>query len=134
MRPGGKVRPRSPRWRPRARRSSRRTCWSSTGDTSTSPSPDDWAALAADLSAEYGRVDALVNNAGVAARERLPHVTLETWHKTFDINVTGPLLGIQALVPLMPAGSSIVNICSVAAAVAATRRRRTPPRSGRSAG
>jgi 3alpha(or 20beta)-hydroxysteroid dehydrogenase len=74
-----------------------------------------WAALAAWLSSEYGRVDALVNNAGVAARERLPHVTLETWHKTFDINVTGPLLGIQALVPLMPAGSSIVNICSVAA-------------------
>jgi 3alpha(or 20beta)-hydroxysteroid dehydrogenase len=74
-----------------------------------------WATLAAWLSGEYGRVDALVNNAGVAARERLPHVTLETWHKTFDINVTGPLLGIQALVPLMPAGSSIVNICSVAA-------------------
>jgi 3alpha(or 20beta)-hydroxysteroid dehydrogenase len=74
-----------------------------------------WAALAAWLSSEYGQVDALVNNAGVAARERLPHVTLETWHKTFDINVTGPLLGIQALVPLMPAGSSIVNICSVAA-------------------
>ena len=67
------------------------------------------------LSSEHGRVDALVNNAGVAARERLPHVTLETWHRTFDINVTGPLLGIQALVPLMPAGSSIVNICSVAA-------------------
>ena len=38
-----------------------------------------------------------------------------TWHQTFDINVTGPLLGIQALAPLMPPGSSIVNICSVAA-------------------
>ncbi|CAI9401438.1 SDR family NAD(P)-dependent oxidoreductase [Nocardioides sp. T2.26MG-1] len=75
----------------------------------------DWATLAADLDAEYGRVDALVNNAGVAARERLPDVTLETWQRTFDINVTGPLLGIQALAPLMPPGSSIVNICSVAA-------------------
>jgi 3alpha(or 20beta)-hydroxysteroid dehydrogenase len=74
-----------------------------------------WAELAAWLSSEYGRVDALVNNAGVAARERLPNVTLETWHTTFDINVTGPMLGIQALVPLMPPGSSIVNICSVAA-------------------
>ena len=74
-----------------------------------------WQELAAWLAASYGRVDALVNNAGVAARERLPHVTLETWQRTFDINVTGPLLGIQALVPLMPAGSSIVNICSVAA-------------------
>lgn len=75
----------------------------------------DWATLAADLEAEYGRVDALVNNAGVAARERLPNVSLEAWQRTFDINVTGPMLGIQALVPLMPPGSSIVNICSVAA-------------------
>ena len=33
-----------------------------------------------------------------------PHVTLEAWHQTFDINVTGPLLGIQALVPLMAPG------------------------------
>jgi 3alpha(or 20beta)-hydroxysteroid dehydrogenase len=74
-----------------------------------------WAELAGWLSSEYGRVDALVNNAGVAARERLPHVTLSTWHRTFDINVTGPMLGIQALAPLMPRGSSIINICSVAA-------------------
>jgi 3alpha(or 20beta)-hydroxysteroid dehydrogenase len=74
-----------------------------------------WQELAEWLAASYGRVDALVNNAGVAARERLPSVTLETWQRTFDINVTGPMLGIQSLVPLMPAGSSIINICSVAA-------------------
>jgi 3alpha(or 20beta)-hydroxysteroid dehydrogenase len=78
-------------------------------------SESDWAELASWLSAEHGRVDALVNNAGVAARERLPHVSLDQWHTAFDINVTGPLLGIQALAPLMPPGSSIVNICSVAA-------------------
>lgn len=78
-------------------------------------SPQEWSDLAAWLSSEHGEVHGLVNNAGVAARERLPHVTLETWQKTFDINVAGPMLGIQALVPLMPAGSSIVNICSVAA-------------------
>ena len=77
--------------------------------------PAAWAALASWIEESYGRVDALVNNAGVAARERLPDVTLETWDQTFAINVTGPMLGIQALVPLMPPGSSIVNICSVAA-------------------
>jgi len=70
-----------------------------------------WASLAASLE----RVDALVNNAGVAARERLPYVSRAGWQRAFDINVTGPMLGIQALVPLMPPGSSIVNVCSVAA-------------------
>lgn len=77
--------------------------------------PEGWAALAESLRSEYGEVHALVNNAGVAARERLPNVSLDSWQRTFDINVTGPMLGIQALVPLMPPGSSIVNICSVAA-------------------
>lgn len=76
---------------------------------------DGWAALADWLRAGYGRVDALVNNAGVAARERLPEVSRAAWQRAFDINVTGPMLGIQALVPLMPPGSSVVNICSVAA-------------------
>jgi len=70
-----------------------------------------WASLAASLE----RVDALVNNAGIAARERLPNVSRAGWQRAFDINVTGPMLGIQALVPLMPPGSSIVNVCSVAA-------------------
>ncbi|GAA4691131.1 SDR family NAD(P)-dependent oxidoreductase [Phytohabitans rumicis] len=78
-------------------------------------SPTEWAALAQTVRERYGRVDALVNNAGVAARERLPHVSLDVWQRTFDINVTGPMLGIQALVPLMGPGSSIVNVCSVAA-------------------
>jgi 3alpha(or 20beta)-hydroxysteroid dehydrogenase len=77
--------------------------------------PRDWARLADQMRADHGHVDALVNNAGVAARGRLPHVDLAVWHRTFEINVTGPLLGIQALVPLMARGGSIVNICSVAA-------------------
>ena len=77
--------------------------------------PSGWAELAAWLEAEHGHVDALINNAGIASRGRLPYVDLDTWRRTFEINVTGALLGIQALVPLMPAGSSIVNVCSVAA-------------------
>ncbi|MEU6807297.1 SDR family NAD(P)-dependent oxidoreductase [Streptomyces neyagawaensis] len=71
-----------------------------------------WDALAAYLEEHHGRVDALVNNAGVAARDRIPDVDPQAWQRTFDINVTGPLHGIQALVPLMRAGASIVNVCS----------------------
>lgn len=78
-------------------------------------SPDEWSELAGWLGAGPGSVHGLVNNAGVAARDRLPEVDLDSWHRTFDINVTGPLLGIQALVPLMRPGASIVNVCSVAA-------------------
>lgn len=75
------------------------------------------------------RVDALINNAGVAGRERLPDVDLGNWDRTFAINVTGPMLGIQAPVPLMPPGSSIVKrllggrgLRHVAAAYTASKR------------
>jgi 3alpha(or 20beta)-hydroxysteroid dehydrogenase len=77
--------------------------------------PAAWEALATHIAAAHGRLDGLVNNAGVPARGRLPDVDLEVWERTFRINVTGPMLGMKYLVPLMPPGGSIVNICSVAA-------------------
>jgi 3alpha(or 20beta)-hydroxysteroid dehydrogenase len=76
---------------------------------------EDWESLAAELRDRYGRVDALVNNAGIVGRDRLPDIDPAAWDRTFAINVTGPMLGMKTLAPLMPAGSSIVNICSVAA-------------------
>ena len=76
---------------------------------------DGWQRLRDDLAERHGVVHGLVNNAGIASRDRLPDVDLARWQRAFDINVTGPLLGIQALAPLMTNGGSIVNICSVAA-------------------
>lgn len=76
---------------------------------------DDWTALRVWLNERFGRVDGLVNNAGITHRARLGDVTLEDWNRVLSINVTGAMLGIQTLSPLMPAGSSIVNVGSVAA-------------------
>ena len=74
-----------------------------------------WGAFAAWLRGEHGTCHGLVNNAGITMRARLGEVSLEDWNRTLAINVTGPLLGVQALMDLMPAGSSIVNIASIAA-------------------
>lgn len=73
----------------------------------------DWAALAASLAGR--RVRGLVNNAGVTQRARIGELDRADWDRVFAVNVTGAMLGIQALLPLMDAGSSIVNIGSVAA-------------------
>lgn len=74
-----------------------------------------WATLAQEVRDRDGRIDGLVNNAGIASRDRLPHVDLDAWHRALDVNVTGPLLGMQTLRPLMGPGASIVNVVSIAA-------------------
>lgn len=76
--------------------------------------PDGWQALRDLIGERYQRVHGLVNNAGIASRDRLPEVSLDNWHLAFEVNVTGPLLGIQTLFPLFAEGTSIVNVSSVA--------------------
>ncbi|MEU6180057.1 SDR family NAD(P)-dependent oxidoreductase [Streptomyces coeruleorubidus] len=81
-------------------------------------SEKDWAELAADLEEAYGQVHGLVNNAGVTWRARLDDVRPEDMARVHAVNVTGPLLGIQHLLPLMRPGASIVNVGSSAALTA----------------
>jgi 3alpha(or 20beta)-hydroxysteroid dehydrogenase len=76
--------------------------------------PDEWDTLAQWVRARFGRVEGLINNAGTTSRARLTEVTHEEWNRALSINLTGPMLGIQALAPLMGAGASIVNVGSVA--------------------
>jgi 3alpha(or 20beta)-hydroxysteroid dehydrogenase len=78
-------------------------------------SPEDWEAAATVVAERYGHLDGLVNNAGVTFHASLLEVTVADWERVFGVNATGALLGIQAMVPLMPRGSSIVNVCSLAA-------------------
>ena len=77
--------------------------------------PEDWSDLSAFIQERHGRVDGLVNNAGITHRARLGEVEIADWERVFSVNVTGALLGIQTLLPLMPAGASIVNVGSLAA-------------------
>jgi 3alpha(or 20beta)-hydroxysteroid dehydrogenase len=74
-----------------------------------------WRHLAQRLQADGQQLHGLVNNAGTTSRVRLDDVTLEDWDRVFSVNVTGAMLGMQTLLPLMAAGSSIVNVGSVAA-------------------
>jgi 3alpha(or 20beta)-hydroxysteroid dehydrogenase len=76
--------------------------------------PAGWCTLAGWLRERFGRVDGLVNNAGVTSRVRLTDVSLGEWNRVLAVNLTGPLLGIQALSPMLGEGSSIVNVGSVA--------------------
>ena len=80
--------------------------------------PDDWEALVAAVRERHGAVHGLVNNAGITHRARLGDVTLDDWNRVFAVNVTGALLGIQAVTPMMKAGGSIVNVGSLAALTA----------------
>jgi 3alpha(or 20beta)-hydroxysteroid dehydrogenase len=74
-----------------------------------------WSQLADELHAGNTPVHGLVNCAGTTWRARLGDVTPADFARVQAVNVLGPLLGIQALAPLMAAGASIVNIGSLAA-------------------
>ena len=69
-----------------------------------------WAALATDLD----RVDGLVANAGITWRARLADLDPADLARVQEVNVTGTLMGIQALTPLMRDGGSVVVVGSVA--------------------
>ena len=79
-------------------------------------SEDEWLTFGASLAASDIEIQGLVNNAGVPYRPRLLDVDVVGWNRTFAINLTGAMLGIRTLAPLMPegAGASIVNIGSIA--------------------
>ena len=75
--------------------------------------PADVKRLFAEAKAAYGRLDVLVNNAGVYAFAPLEDVTPESFHKHFDLNVLGLLLATQeAAKHFGAAGGSIINISS----------------------
>lgn len=65
---------------------------------------------------EFGFVDILVNNAGYAAFKPFTELSIEEWRRTLEVNLTGPFLLIQEVLPSMIARGSgrIINVSSVA--------------------
>ncbi len=76
-------------------------------------SADSWAAAVEVAVDRHGRVDVLVNNAGIHAAAPVQHMPEADFRRVLDVNLMGPLLGIQAVVPHMAAGSSIINVSSL---------------------
>lgn len=72
----------------------------------------------------FGRLDALVNNAGIAIFKPILEVTYEDWSRVLAVNLTGPFLCTQAAAPLMrdSGGGAIVNITSISGLRASTLR------------
>jgi NAD(P)-dependent dehydrogenase (short-subunit alcohol dehydrogenase family) len=76
------------------------------------------------LSSRFGRLDALVNNAGVAVFTPLLETTDADWSRVLAVNLTGPFLCTKAAVPLMreQGGGAVVNITSISGLRASTLR------------
>jgi NAD(P)-dependent dehydrogenase (short-subunit alcohol dehydrogenase family) len=75
--------------------------------------PDQCAALVDAAMAEFGRVDVLVNNAGVGTAIPATHETPDQFRSVIDVNLNGCYWMAQACGHVMTSGSSIVNISSV---------------------
>lgn len=64
----------------------------------------------------FGRLDIMVNNAGILFRTRFAHIPLDEWERVLRVNLTGPFLCTQAALPVMTKNrfGRIVNISSSA--------------------
>ena len=79
----------------------------------------DWENAVAAALYNYGKLDVLVNNAGVVSWGTLEDTTSEEWDRVMDVNAKGVFLGTKAVIPAMrmAGGGSIVNISSVSGMV-----------------
>jgi 3alpha(or 20beta)-hydroxysteroid dehydrogenase len=78
--------------------------------------PGQWRSVVERIVADQGRLDVLVNNAGILHWAAMTDTPLEVWDRIVAVNQTGVFLGMQAVAPAMKqqGSGSIVNISSIA--------------------
>jgi len=84
------------------------------GITADASSPEDMVVAVGKVREGYGRIDALVLNAGLSEPSQIAEITPEYFDRHFDVNVRGMVFGLQAALPAMTKGGSVVLIGSIA--------------------
>ena len=84
--------------------------------------PDQVKKAVENVEAHFGRLDSLINNAGIADFLPAEQTTFETWSRIMEVNLSGPFLCTQTCAPVMlkTGGGSVVNIVSISGFRAST--------------